>query len=245
MRLSQPPPGAAVTSATAAGSRRPVPFSRPEGGGSARAPGAGPAPTGPATAPARPAAVEAQRTRPVPAAAHPVHVNTGSFRVVGSPPTAPTSVPVSSPPVPFAAPPPAVIPRLPDAALVLLVEARAAMARAEVELSDVDARANNPASMRNAMVYAAYAGVFAFVQLPMTAMLSASDRLPTILGAPCGLSSVVLSFILAWLTIGFLYQQPGGQRPPRSPMLGAVISLIAAVPVVAAVAWTVWSAVSD
>ena len=50
---------------------------------------------------------------------------------------------------------------------------------------------------------------------------------------------VGVSFLFAWLTIGYAYRGPGGQPPPRNPVLGAVISLGAAAPAVIAIAWMV------
>jgi hypothetical protein len=43
---------------------------------------------------------------------------------------------------------------------------------------------------------------------------------------PCALALVLMSFGLAWLTIGMIYRAPGGQQPPRTPALGAMVSLL-------------------
>lgn len=175
---------------------------------------------------------------PVSGTPHPVHVTTGAFPTVMTGPHTGLMVPVSGPPAPPPNPPsPAVGPRVPEAALTLLASARMTLAQADLELSDVDARVQRPVRARNAGIYGLYAVLFAFLQLPMLAMLAASDTLPAAIGAPCGLALVGVSFLFAWLTIGFAYRGPGGQPPPRNPMLGAVISLGAAAPAVIAIAW--------
>jgi hypothetical protein len=51
---------------------------------------------------------------------------------------------------------------------------------------------------------------------------------------------VVVSFVLAWLTIGFAYREPSGHRPRRTPALGVIISLIAGTPAFASTIWTVF-----
>jgi hypothetical protein len=135
-------------------------------------------------------------------------------------------------------------PRLPDAALILVTEARAASSRADTELSDVDARIKSPPATRNAVIYAAYAALFVVLQLPMFVAMAASDYMPAVIAAPCGLSLVGVSFVMAWLTIGFAYEEPGGRRPPRTPVLGALISLIVAIPGILTAIWAVLRAVS-
>jgi hypothetical protein len=171
---------------------------------------------------------------------HPVHINTGAFPTIVARPHTGLMVPVSGPPAPPPNPPPSAVgPRVPDAALSLLANARMMLSQVDLELSDVDARAQRPVRARNAAIYGLYAVLFAFVQLPMLAMLAASNDLPAAFGAPCGLALVGVSFLLAWLTISYAYRGPGGQPPPRNPVLGAVISLGAAAPAVIAIAWMV------
>ena len=171
---------------------------------------------------------------PVSGVPHPAYVNTGSFPVVSAPPNSRPQAPVSGPPA--AAPPagpPSTYPRLPEAAMAMIGEARAALHRADAELSDVDARINRSPGIRNATIYGAYAVLFAIVQLPMMASLTVRTASP-VAGVPCGLVLVVVSFWLAWLTIGFAYREPSGHRPRRTPALGIAISLLAAAPAFAA-----------
>jgi hypothetical protein len=124
--------------------------------------------------------------------------------------------------------------------MTMIGEARAALQRADAELTDVDARISRSPGLRNATIYGAYAMLFALVQLPMMASLFVRTASP-VAGVPCGLMLVGLSFWLAWLTIGFAYREPSGQRPHRTPALGIVISLLAAAP---AFVTTMWAAVT-
>jgi Na+/proline symporter len=126
----------------------------------------------------------------------------------------------------------------------MLAEARATLGHVDAELSDVDARINSSPGLRNAAIYGTYAVLFAVMQLPMLASLAASRNALAIVGAPCGLALVLVSFCLGWLTIGFLYQQPGGQRPPRTPLIGAVVSLLAIAPGLFTLAWAAASAIT-
>jgi hypothetical protein len=120
--------------------------------------------------------------------------------------------------------------------MTMIGEARAALQRADAELSDVDARINRSPGLRNAAIYGAYAVLFALVQLPMMASLTVRTASPVAF-VPCGLVLVVVSFWLAWLTIGFAYREPSGHRPRRTPALGITISLLAAAPALVTTAW--------
>jgi hypothetical protein len=171
---------------------------------------------------------------------HPAFVSTGSFPVVSAPPHPGVLVSVSAPPAPAAPGPPATYPRLPEAAMTMIGEARSALQRADAELSDVDARINRSPGLRNATIYGSYAALFALVQLPMMAWMTVLTASP-LAAVPCGLVLVVVSFWLAWLTIGFAYREPSGHRPRRTPALGIAISLLAAAP---ALMTTMWAAVT-
>jgi hypothetical protein len=70
-----------------------------------------------------------------------------------------------------------------------------------------------------------------------------ASEIPAVAGTPCSLVFVVISFVSAWVTLGHVYRQPGGQRPPRTPVLGGLISLVAATPGLAALLWTVANAI--
>jgi hypothetical protein len=222
-----PPPTTAMPTLGGRPDARPTPVS----GGTAGPPYPGGPYGSPAGRPGPP---------PVSGMPHPVYVTTGAFPVVGAGPHTGLMVPVSGPPAPPPnPPPPAAGPRVPEAALSMLANARMLLSQVDMELSDVDARAHRPVRARNAMIYGLYAVLFAFIQLPMLAVLAASNDVAAAMGAPCGLFLVGVSFLLAWLTIGFAYRGPGGQPPPRNPLLGAVISLGAAAPAVAAIAWMI------
>jgi hypothetical protein len=119
----------------------------------------------------------------------------------------------------------------------MIGEARAALQRADAELSDVDAQINRSPGLRNSTIYGSYAVLFALIQLPMLASLTIRNA-PPVAAVPCGLVLVVVSFWLAWLTIGFAYREPSGHRPRRTPALGITISLLAAAPALVTTAWT-------
>jgi hypothetical protein len=164
--------------------------------------------------------------------------NTGGYPIVSAPPPNTGFVPSSGPPAPSVpAGHPSTNPRLPEAAMTMIGEARAALRRADAELSDVDAQINRSPGMRNATIYAAYALLFALVQVPMLASMAVRTASP-VAGVPCGLVLVVVSFCLAWSTIGFAYREPNGDRPRRTPALGIVISLLAAGPAFVTTVWT-------
>ena len=174
---------------------------------------------------------------------HPIVSNTGAFPVVSAPPH-PVVAPVSGPPVPAPAGPPSSYPRLPEAAMTMIGEARAALQRADAELRDVDARINRSPGLRNATIYGAYAVLFALIQLPMMASLWVRTNSP-VAAVPCGLVLVVLSFWLAWFTIGFAYREPSGHHPRRTPALGIAISLLAAAPPLITTVWAAFEVFGD
>jgi hypothetical protein len=154
-------------------------------------------------------------------------VDTGTFAIRGAQSYTGQFAVVSGPP-PGARP--SGNPRLPEAALTMTAEARATLGRADAELSHVDFELRRSPHLHNAAVYAAYALLFALIQVPLVASIATSESIPMMVGAPCGAALMIISFWLSWLTIGFLYQQPGDQRRSRTPVLGAVISLLAAAP---------------
>jgi hypothetical protein len=169
---------------------------------------------------------------------HPGRINTGEIPIASTSIITGQVAPVSGPPM--GAQPstrPSGSPRLPEAALTMVAEARAALGRADTELSHVDFELHRPPHLPNAVVYAAYALLFAMIQLPLLVAISASRTVSPVVAAPCGIALVLVSFWLGWLTIGFLYQQPGGQRPRRTPLLGAAISLLAAAPGFVTLMW--------
>ena len=100
----------------------------------------------------------------------------------------------------------------------------ATLARSEESLAEPP-----PAPVRlwlNVLVYLAFALLAGLVQLPL--LLTAVRSNPSIgmLAIPCGLALPLMAFWLAWLTIGAVSREPAG----RTPLLGAVVSLVALLP---------------
>jgi hypothetical protein len=165
-------------------------------------------------------------------------VNTGAFPVVSAPPG--TGLGPPSPVAVRAVGPPSANPRLPEAAMTLIGEARTTIQRADAELSDIDARIKRSPGARNGIIYFSYAVLFALAQVPLLFMLVVEDGIAPVAAVPCGVMLVFVSFALAWLTIGFAYQEPSGQRPRRTPVLGMLISLIAGTPAFVSTLWTIF-----
>lgn len=204
--------------------------------------GAGSRAANPAAAPARPATVRPWGP-PVSGQPHPSQLDSGTFPVVSAPPAGYPRTPITGAPT-APHPPLEASPRLPRAALTMLGEARAALAHADAELADINSRVNRSPGLRNAAIYAVFAIVFALAQVPVALLLESESNLPVLVGVPCGLVFVPLSFLCAWLTIGHVHRQPGGQRPHRSALLGVIISLGAAIPAIVLVLWSIGSALA-
>lgn len=207
------------------------PVSGPGGRRPVSGPGGGPPVSGPGVA-----------GPPVSGMPNPLHANTGALPVVSAPPGTGLRPPATAPPVPVPVPagPPSANPRLPEAAMTMLGEARAALQRADAELSDIDARINRSPGARNGIIYFSYAVLFALAQVPLLFMLILGDDVTPLAGVPCGVALIFVSFALAWLTIGFAYREPSGHRPRRTPALGLVISLLAGSPALVSTLWTVF-----
>ena len=174
---------------------------------------------------------------------NPLHVNTGSYPTVNTGAFPVVSAPPGTglgPPSPVPAGPPSANPRLPEAAMTLIGEARTTLQRADAELSDIDARIKRSPGARNGIIYFSYGVLFALAQVPLLFMLVLEDGIAPVAAVPCGVMLVFVSFALAWLTIGFAYQEPSGQRPRRTPVLGMLISLIAGTPAFVSTLWTIF-----
>ncbi|GIJ53860.1 hypothetical protein [Virgisporangium aurantiacum] len=172
---------------------------------------------------------------PVSGVPNPLHVNTGSYPTVNT-----GAFPVISAPPGTGLGPPSANPRLPEAAMTLIGEARTTLQRADAELSDIDARIKRSPGARNGIIYFSYAVLFALAQVPLLFMLVVEDGIAPVAAVPCGVMLVFVSFALAWLTIGFAYQEPSGLRPRRTPVLGMLISLIAGTPAFVSTLWTIF-----
>lgn len=108
-----------------------------------------------------------------------------------------------------------------------------ALREATVTLDTADAalsatgtgRPGSPAPGRNALVYGAFALMFALAQVPLVLAPGGG------LFSYCGLVTPLIAFPLGWLTVGVAFRAPPGGRVDRTPVLGALISLFAAAPV--------------
>lgn len=210
----------------------------PISGPAGRPPGGHPPVSGPA---GRPPVSGPGGYPPVSGMGNPLQVNTGAFPVVSAPPGTGLGPPASVPSaVVVPAGPPSANPRLPEAAMTMIGEARGALQRADAELSDIDARINRSPGARNGIIYFSYAILFALAQVPLLFMLAVEDGVAPVAAVPCGMMLVFVSFALAWLTIGFAYREPSGQRPRRTPVLGMLISLIAGTPAFVSTLWTIF-----
>ncbi|GIJ51811.1 hypothetical protein Val02_86970 [Virgisporangium aliadipatigenens] len=175
---------------------------------------------------------------PVSGVPHPAYSSSGAFPVV--------MVPPSAPPAPAETLAPAASPRLPEAALSMIGEARAALQRADTELADIDERMKRSPRVYNTLVYFGFAVLFGLLQVPMLTLLASRDgKLSVVASGPCGLLFAVVAFGCAWATIGFTDRRPDGQRPPRTPLTGFVISLLAATPALLAIVWAIQDAITN
>jgi hypothetical protein len=148
--------------------------------------------------------------------------------------------PIGPAPSPYAPGPvlPVGTPSVPDRALAAVTAAREALDGAAAALSGEDRADGWPPELRNALVYGAFAMVFALAQIPLLAAITASLRPPLLVAVPLGLLLVPVSFALGWLTLGLAYRpQARHSRVARTPLLGAAISLLAAAPVIATALW--------
>jgi hypothetical protein len=167
------------------------------------------------------------RTQAEPRGAPPNNASAGSgvsaarpARAVSGPPTSPLS-PAGIHPT---SPAPGSVPARVSAVLRTTV---ATLDASDAGLAESDAAAA-PARLRlNVVTYGAFAILAALVQLPLLFLMNGGSRVG-VLAVPCAIVLPVLSFGLAWLTIGALPPKDA----PRTPLLGGVISLLALVPLV-------------
>jgi hypothetical protein len=124
-------------------------------------------------------------------------------------------------------------PQSPIEAFTAITRARASADTVDAILTTVEQSttggepAGPPLARRNAYVYGGFALVFAIVQIPFVVAVLSESFAGTF--ALCGLVMPFISFGLAWATIGMLYPRQGAVVD-RTPILGAVISAAAAVP---------------
>lgn len=126
--------------------------------------------------------------------------------------------------------------------------ARRAIASADTVLSGTaDATApgsSGPHGLRNALVYAGYAGAAALLQIVLFFAVGGGVDGARLGLLCCGLVVPVFTFGLGWLTVGAFAPPPGATRHSRSPVLGAVVSLLALTPHVLLLVWIVLERVS-
>jgi hypothetical protein len=122
----------------------------------------------------------------------------------------------------------------PAAVLESLHRARAGMDAADAELTAVDApagwpgrMASRPPAARNLVVYGAFTLVVLALQVVLFVVAS-EESLPA-LAPVCGLVLPLLAFALGWLAIGILFPTPPGSTVDRTPLVGAVVCIVAPV----------------
>lgn len=97
----------------------------------------------------------------------------------------------------------------------------------EAALAGDEVSDGTPRIWLNFGIYIAFAVLAALIQLPMLLIMDNGGR-GAVVAIPCAIVLPVLSFGLAWVTIGALTPRDA----PRTPLLGGVISLLALVPLV-------------
>ena len=111
---------------------------------------------------------------------------------------------------------------------------RAGLYQARVTLDTADAALSatpRPPVARNALIYGGYALLAAVLEV--VAFLGVDEAsAASVLVLGCGLVLPVFAFALGWLTVGAL-----PDRASRTPGLGAAMSLLALVPLLAMVVW--------
>lgn len=121
----------------------------------------------------------------------------------------------------------------PAAVLASLRHARSHLDHADADLAGVDlpggGRSGGVAGrspvVRNLAVY----GAFAIIALVLQAVLFlvASERSLPLFAPLCGVVLPVVAYGLGWLTVGLVFPGPTGGSPDRTPLLGALVCLVA------------------
>ena len=121
----------------------------------------------------------------------------------------------------------------PAAVLAALRHARSTLDSADADLTTVDGRgghgrlADRPAALRNLVVYGAFALIVLALQIIL--FLVTSERSLPLLAPVCGLVLPLLAFVLGWLTVGLVYSPDGTGPVDRTPLVGALVCLVAPV----------------
>lgn len=122
----------------------------------------------------------------------------------------------------------------PTEVVAALGHARSVLDSADAEIAAIDSPgvraarlAGRPATVRNLVVY----GAFALLVLVLQGVLFviASDESLPLLAPVCGLVLPLLAFGLGWLTVGLVYPPAAGGPVDRTPLLGALVCLVAPV----------------
>jgi hypothetical protein len=127
----------------------------------------------------------------------------------------------------------------PHALRASLHAARVRFDTADAVLSGVAEVAAGPARSagpRNALIYGGYAMLAAVLEI--AAFLTVPEEgAAALLVVGCGLLLPVFVFALGWLTVGAFRPPPGATSASRTPGIGAAMSLLALVPLLAVVVW--------
>jgi hypothetical protein len=129
----------------------------------------------------------------------------------------------------------AAAPRTPAEAMSALIRARGHLDKVDAMLTTAEdsvtgiEQIGQSAGRRNAIVYGAWAAIFAIIQLPL--ILAVLRDSTWAIFALCGLVTPAIAFGLGWVTVAAIFKRPGIEVD-RTPLLGALISLGAAAPMV-------------
>jgi hypothetical protein len=127
----------------------------------------------------------------------------------------------------------------PAAVSAALNAAHNALDSAHSLLSTVE---NRRPYLRNGAVYGVFAAVAALAQVAIFVLASETSPI-AIMAIPCGLILPTMAFVLGWLTIGLFGPEPGEDRADRTAGFGALVSALAALPLIAMIAWVILGAV--
>ncbi len=121
----------------------------------------------------------------------------------------------------------------PAAVLAALHHALSTLDSADAELTAADRPggygrlADRPPAVRNLAVYGAFALIVLVLQVAL--FVVASEQWLPALAPVCGLGLPLLAFTLGWLTVGLVYPPADNARVDRTPLVGALVCLIAPV----------------
>lgn len=127
----------------------------------------------------------------------------------------------------------ALLPGGPSAVLAAMRHARSTLDSADAELTSADTSTGSrrfidrPAVVRNLFVYGAFAIVVLVLQTVL--FVGAPEQSLPALAPICGLVLPLLAYGLGWLAVGIVYPPIAGRKVDRTPLVGAVVCLVAPV----------------